>query len=317
MGEESLNDRLKRQAAEGNESTAPIEPSVVADVKPAMPINDADPVKRKYMIAIAALALVVAFLGYRVANQSGTIAEQVESIGVLGGERAQLEFDLEKMRFSYDTLAIENGMMMAEMAAQRSEIDKLISKVRDRNYKVSRLTKEAGTLRRIMQGYVVTIDSLNQLNLALVEENTAMQAEVASVKKRNDDLEQRQGDMEELIEAGQVLQAMDIVPLAIRIAANGAQRPTTRAARTEMIKTCFTLMESRITKPGERELSLEVVSPDSLTVSVSRTVDYSGERLDACVFFSFDEGVIPEKGTYTVHLIDQGVRISSADLILR
>ena len=47
-----------------------------------------------------------------------------------------MEFDLEKMRFSYDTLAIENGMMMAEMAAQRSEIDKLISKVRDRNYKV-------------------------------------------------------------------------------------------------------------------------------------------------------------------------------------
>ena len=81
-----MNDRLKRQAAEGNESTAPIEPSVAADVKPAMPINDADPVKRKYMIAIAALALVVDFLGYRVANQPGTIAEQVESTGVLGGE---------------------------------------------------------------------------------------------------------------------------------------------------------------------------------------------------------------------------------------
>ena len=281
------------------------------------PLRSEDPMKRKYLIASAVLVVVVGFLGYRVATQSGTIAEQVVNIDQLGGERAQLEFDLEKMRFSYDTLAVENGVMMDEMAAQRGEIDALLSKVRDRNYKVSRLKKEAGTLRLIMQGYVVTIDSLNQLNLALVAENTAMQAEVVSVKKRNEDLEQRQGDMEELIEAGQVLQAMDITPTAIRIAANGSQRPTTRAARAEMIKTCFTLMESRIAKPGERELVLEVVTPDSMSVMATRTVDYSGERLEACIFFSFEEGTVLSNGTYTVHLVDQGVRISSADLILR
>ena len=54
-----------------------------------------------------------------------------------------------------------------------------------------------------------------------------------------------------------------------------------------------------------------------MSVMATRTVDYSGERLEACIFFSFKEGTVLSNGTYTVHLVDQGVRISSADLILR
>ena len=72
--------------------------------------------------------------------------------------------------------------MMAEMAAQRSEIEGLISKVRDRNYSVSKLKKETGTLRKIMQGYVVTIDSLNQANIALQMELDAMANQVTEVE---------------------------------------------------------------------------------------------------------------------------------------
>jgi|GEM_PF-173905 FtsZ-binding cell division protein ZapB len=322
---ESLNDRLKRQAAEKAAGTkVPVEAEgegAAGNEGPpqAPPTAETggrfDPEKKKYFIAIGLLAVLVAFLSYKVSQQSSTIDAQETGIEQLDQERASLEFDLEKMRFSYDTLSVENGLMMAEMAAQRGEIDGLLAKVRDRNYKVSRLKKEAGTLRRIMQGYVVTIDSINQLNIALVEENTAMQEEVSAVKKENEALVQRQDDMEEIIQAGQVLQAMDLMPQAIRIMSNGAQRKTDRAKRAEMIKTCFTLMESRVAKPGARTLTMEVVGPDSTVLSVSRAVDYAGERLEACIFWTAVEPLAT--GTYTVHLIDQGERISTADLILR
>lgn len=284
-----------------------------------------------YLLIIAVLAGTAGYLGFKVSQQGTTIDVQTEEINAGELERQSLDLDLQKLRFSYDTLQTENSLMMAEMAAQRSEIEGLISKVRDRNYSVSKLKKEAETLRRIMQGYVVTIDSLNQLNIALQEERDAMANQVAVVTERNDALERKQDDMEEIIEAGRVLQAMDLNPVAIRVATTGSQRETTRAKRAEMIKTCFTLLENRIAEKGERTLFLEVVDPNGrllppgdrdpvampggVPASAARMLDYTGERMEACIFFT---AAAPfEPGVYTVHLVDGAERIATTDLILR
>ena len=113
-----------------------------------------------------------------------------------------------------------------------------------------------------MKGYVVTIDSLNQANIALQLERDDMANQVVQVEERNADLRRRQDNMEDIIEAGQILQAMDLTPMAIRVATTGSQRETTRAKRAEMIKTCFTLLENRIAEKGQRTLFLEVIHPD-------------------------------------------------------
>ena len=78
------------------------------------------------------------------------------------------------MRFSYDTLQTENSMMIAEIAAQRDRIDDLITQVKNGNWALSKAKKESETLRSIMKGYIATIDSVNQLNIALTEENLAI-----------------------------------------------------------------------------------------------------------------------------------------------
>ena len=284
-----------------------------------------------YLIVIAVLACTAGYLGFKVSQQGTTIEVQTEEIVAGGLERESLELDLQKLRFSYDTLQTENSLMMAEMAAQRSEIDGLISKVRNRNYSISKLKKETATLRQIMQGYVVTIDSLNQQNIALQAERDAMAQQVSEVTERNDALERKQDNMEEIIEAGRVLQAMDLIPVAIRIASTGSQRETSRAKRAEMIKTCFTLLENRIAEKGERTLFLGVIDPNGqlmapgdrspvamasgVPASAARNLDYTGERMEACVFFT---AAVPfEEGVYTVHLVDGEERIATTDLILR
>ena len=105
-----------------------------------------------YLIIIAVLACTAGYLGFKVSQQGTTIEVQTEEINAGELERESLELDLQKLRFSYDTLQTENSLMMAEMSAQRSEIEGLIKKVKDRNYSVSKLKKEAETLRKIMQG---------------------------------------------------------------------------------------------------------------------------------------------------------------------
>jgi hypothetical protein len=246
--------------------------------------------------------------------------------GRLEMDKEQVVFDLEKLRFSYDTLNIENSMMLAEISAQRDKIDGLITNVKNGNWELGKAKKEAATLRVIMKGYIVTIDSINQLNQALTEENTAMRDRVKEVQVINEKLEERQENMEEIIEVGRVLQCTEINVVGIRVTQTGRQRETARADRVEMIKVCFTLLENKIAEPGNKVLNLRVTDLEGNVLlsnndggySATRNIDYSNDRLDACVFYSVDiETNALISGEYTVEILEQEVLIGSSVLNLR
>jgi hypothetical protein len=283
---------------------------------------------------IAVLLLACAYLGYNLSKTGEEVVQKTEENEGLEMERQQLELDLQKMSFSYDTLKTENSYMMAEMAAQRTEIEDLLKKVKDKSWSVSKLKKEAGTLRSIMKGYIVTIDSLNQLNQNLMAENTELTQRVNTVEGENTDLLERQENMEGLIATGKVLQTTSLTATAIRLTSGGNQRETSRAGKTEMIKACFTLMENPIAKPGEKNLYMRIIAPNGAILpnkdgaasielkeegtqnySVSRTIDYNNQRMDVCVFYTVQSEL--EKGDYKMFIYEDGSKVGTIDLGLK
>ena len=86
-----------------------------------------------------------------------------------------------------------------------------------------------------MKGYVATIDSLNQLNQALMGENETMRSTVATVQQEKDNLLQRQQNMEQIISTGKVLSATSVTARGLRISDSGHLRETDRAGKTDMI----------------------------------------------------------------------------------
>ncbi|MGY8928880.1 MAG: hypothetical protein ACKVHK_04340 [Flavobacteriales bacterium] len=281
---------------------------------------------KQSFIAIVVLAVICLFLGIQLFVGGEKFKDLSGDYGRLEMDKEQVVFDLEKMRFSYDTLNVENSMMLAEISAQRDKIDGLITSVKNGNWELGKAKKEAATLRVIMKGYIVTIDSINQLNQALTEENTAMRDRVKEVQVINEKLEERQENMEEIIEAGRLLQCTEINVVGIRVLSSGRQRETTRADRVEMIKVCFTLLENKISEPGNKVLNLRItdlegtvlLSNDDGPYSATRNIDYSNDRLDACVFYSVDlETSALISGEYTVEILEQETPIGSSILILR
>jgi len=281
---------------------------------------------KQSFIAIVVLAVICLFLGIQLFVGGEKFKDLSGDYGRLEMDKEQVVFDLEKMRFSYDTLNVENSMMLAEISAQRDKIDGLITSVKNGNWELGKAKKEAATLRVIMKGYIVTIDSINQLNQALTEENTAMRDRVKEVQGRNEKLEERQENMEEIIEVGRILQCTEISVVGIRVLSSGRQRETTRADRVEMIKVCFTLLENKISEPGNKVLNLRItdlegtvlLSNDDGPYSATRNIDYSNDRLDACVFYSVDiETNSLISGEYTVEILEQETPIGSSILILR
>jgi|TARA_B110000495_G_C22852008_1_gene496810 hypothetical protein len=281
---------------------------------------------KQSFIAIVVLAVICLFLGIQLFVGGEKFKDLSGDYGRLEMDKEQVVFDLEKMRFSYDTLNVENSMMLAEISAQRDKIDGLITSVKNGNWELGKAKKEAATLRVIMKGYIVTIDSINQLNQALTEENTAMRDRVKEVQGRNEKLEERQENMEEIIEVGRILQCTEINVVGIRVLSSGRQRETTRADRVEMIKVCFTLLENKISEPGNKVLNLRItdlegtvlLSNDDGPYSATRNIDYSNDRLDACVFYSVDiETNSLISGEYTVEILEQETPIGSSILNLR
>ena len=281
---------------------------------------------KQSLIAIVVLAVICLFLGIQLFVGGEKFKDLSGDYGRLEMDKEQVVFDLEKLRFSYDTLNIENSMMLAEISAQRDKIDGLITNVKNGNWELGKAKKEAATLRVIMKGYIVTIDSINQLNQALTEENTAMRDRVKEVQVINEKLEERQENMEEIIEVGRVLQCTEINVVGIRVTQTGRQRETSRADRVEMIKVCFTLLENKIAEPGNKVLNLRVtdlegnvlLSNNDGVYSATRNIDYSNDRLDACVFYSVDiETNALISGEYTIEILEQEVLIGSSVLNLR
>ena len=290
---------------------------------------------RIYIIIIAVLVLLSGYLGVKLNQKSDQVVEVQQEYTESEFERERLELDLEKMKLSYDTLQTDNSMLRAEMDAQRSEIEGLLKKVKDKNWSISKLRKEADTLREIMKGYVVTIDSLNTLNQNLIAENMEMRETVQSVTSQNENLVQRQENMEKIIATGQVLQTANLGATAIRLKSSGKQTDTDRASKTEMIKSCFTVLENKIAKQGEKTLYLRIIAPDGSILagsqgsgqaefegemqnySIKRDIDYNNQEMDVCIFYTVEAGKELSKGDYKVFLYEGSNRIGTTDLVLK
>lgn len=290
-----------------------------------------------YIGIIAVLALVLGVLAYKynkAVNDRDTIINSQESTITQGDlERGQLEIDLQRMLISYDTLKTENSMMIAEMASQRTEIEGLLKNVKNKNWSVHKLKKEAETLRNIMKGYVVTIDSLNTANEHLTEQVGSLQEGIASRDTQISGLESDKVGLEAMVSTGQMLQTGNESSTTIRVRNNGKQVETSRASKTEMVKTCFTIIRNPITKPGSKTLYMKVsdssgkvlkgkdgdaktdLGGSSSFYSVKRTIDYNNQQMDVCIFHEFLGEL--SRGDYKVEIFENGEAIATSDFTLK
>jgi hypothetical protein len=240
---------------------------------------------------------------------------------------------LEEMLSQYDTLNTENEQIRTEMEAQRQQIEDLMNKVKNGNYSLAKARKEAETLRKIMKGYVVTIDSLNQVNQALTAENLETKQQLGEVTGQKQALEQQTAEQKALIAKGAVLHATVHNAGALFLRNSGKQVDTDRASKAEMVKSCFTLGENRVTNGGTKMLYMRIISPDGSVLpandadnrftfngvqgefSVKREVNYQNQPVDVCMFYTASGKL--STGQYIVEIYESGSLVSKTTFDLK
>jgi len=287
------------------------------------------------LIALVVLLLIsnVVML-YLLMQRNKEVDVKDRKVLAITSEKENVTRLLEEMIVSYDTLSTENEQLTVEMEAQRERIEALLDQVKRGNYDLAKAKKEAETLRRIMKGYVVTIDSLNQVNQALASENITIRQELGEVKGAKEALESKTEDLEGILARGAVLHTTSISSVALFMRNNGKQVETDRAKRAEKVKSCFTLGANRVTRKGDKTIYMRIISPDGKVLpaggtdnrfrfkgvegeySAKREVNYQGEPLDVCIFWNGSDDEM-RTGQYMVEIYEAGELVSESSFTLK
>lgn len=294
---------------------------------------------RKSRSSTLLLALVVLLLISNVVllflwfQKKDEVVATTAQVTMVTDEKQKVTKMLEDMLVQYDTLSTNNEQLTTEMEAQREQITSLLDKVKREHYDAAKAMREAKTLRKIMQGYVVTIDSLNQLNQTLMAENINTKQQLGEVTGQKQALESKTMEQQALIDKGSVINATNVTASALFLRNSGKQVDTERASKAEMIKSCFTLSANRISRAGSKTLYMRVIGPDGSVLasgdpanrfqydgvegefSVKREVNYQNEAVDVCMFWNATGTMAG--GEYKVDIYESGVNIGHTTLNLK
>ncbi len=287
-----------------------------------------------YIAIIAVLLGAVGLMAYNLNKKEKEIVYISQEYANLDTERQDLAVELEGMKMQYDTLTFANSEMQSKIDEQENELSALLKKVKNKDYDIKKLKAEAETLRGIMKNYIKQIDSLNKANAQLTAERNAEAQRANSAEARGEELATELSTSKEMNAKGSILSTGEFQNLALFERSNGKQVDTDRAAKTEIIKSCFKIRKNPIAKPGTRTLDMAVIGPDGKVItgkksgttkangadvqySERREVEYQQSDTDVCIYFSAKEGFVFQKGNYKIFIYEGGNMIGSSSLTLK
>ncbi len=273
-------------------------------------------------IVAGVLALVLGYLLY----QRNSLVNQLEvEKADLAEQMVQLQSDFSSLSSDYESI---NHQLDTSREQVAQLIDKLAKTQATNRAKIRQYEKELGTLRTIMKGYIVQIDSLNHLNKKLTAEASAARREAAASRRANEELTQQVESLSSQVNAGKVLKARAISLNAYY----SNDKIGDRHSRVRYMVANLTLVENSLADHGPVRVYVRVKDPDgvllmnnesldftvdeaTLQATASREVDYEGQEVDLSIYVN-DTGEFI-KGIYTLEVYTEKSLLGRAECLLR
>ena len=256
--------------------------------------------------------------------------------GYVGGMTNDIKTDFKEMLKTYDLLLEKDKSKADSINKQKAEIAELLEKVERGNMSARQLfsaRKEIETMKKIMRGYIVQIDSLNTLNYRLTSD---LETTNTKLTQTTDERDQYKNDAEksaEQVKKGSKLQAYNFSSGGLRMKLNNTTEESNKAKSVVQIKSAFTVSENPITPAGNKTVYLQVITPEGKTLQSSsgniistdagsvpysdkKDIDYNNQRIDMAIYYRLN-GEELTKGNYKVKIYCQGQLIGSDSFTLK
>jgi predicted nuclease with TOPRIM domain len=296
-------------------------------------------VNKILVLVIALLTVACGILIWQFIELSKAVKVEVAEKQEVTEEKDALSIDLENLRNEFDNLQSDNTTLQSEIDQQKEKIEQLIKDVekhKGNTQLMVKYKKETETLRKIMKGYVVTIDSLNTANKKLQNENLQVKSELSAQNVKYNELNKEKSTLAQRVENASILSVLNIYATGIQTKSGGKEVETNRAKRADKIKVCFTLGENRIAQRGAREVFVRILSPEGKVLaegaddshmfsfdgikglfSAKRTVEYQNEPITGCAVFSVKDGESLPEGRYVADIYCEKTKIGTGTFDLK
>lgn len=252
-------------------------------------------------------------------------------------ERGNIKDNLQSMLQLYDQQLSKNNANQDSIQAQKDKIKHLLEEMEHNKkasaYQIYKYRKETETLRRIMKGYIKTIDSLNTMNQGLRSDLDSTGRALTSVTSERNALQDRTSQLQEKVAAGARLNAFNILSVGMKYRLNNTLRETDRANKIEKIRSCFTIGENAIATAGSKNIYLQVITPKgkvlyhrssniinvngaNILYSDKKQIDYQNQSIDVCVYYDTNGATLSE-GNYIVKVYADGALIGKDSFTLK
>lgn len=210
---------------------------------------------------------------------------------------------------------------------QKSRIQELIRKEGNTAKLNKQLLAELADLRKMKDEYLERIDALLVENEQLKKEKTDLSSTVENLTK----------NLESTVNTASMLRAEYVKVNAYKKRSSDKYSSTAMARRTNKIETCFTVLENKIAKSGEKMVYLRLIEPggkilgnrsegsssfkkagssEELLYTISKALDYKNANEDVCVSWEETDRVFTT-GTYMIEIYIDGNLSGVTSLNLR
>lgn len=256
--------------------------------------------------------------------------------GYVGNISNDLKTDFQNMLKTYDALLTKDESKADSINAQKARIEELLGQVEQGKmnaYQLQQMRRENETLRKIMKGYVVQIDSLNTLNLKLESDLDSTSTQLNLTKEERDQIKEVAAQQGVTIDKAKKLQAYSFSSGALRAKLNSTTTPTTKARNAIQLVSSFTISENSVALKENKAVYMQITDPNGkvfqrrssniaktengdISYSDKKVINYVGSRVDVAIYYDLN-GQDISKGNYKVRIYCQGQLIGSDSFSLK
>lgn len=280
------------------------------------------------LIGLASVAVIVILFLYL--NNRREYQAVIEE---LNEEKVMLTEEFQVLALDYDSLNSNNDTLNLMLEQEREKIAQLIEEIKTikatNASKIREYKKELISLRGVMKSFVVQIDSLNQRNQQLTEENKSYRKQYSQIQDSYKELEKQKEKLVQKVEIASQLETRNIEIVGL----TSKDKESRRARSVAKIRVCFTILKNLTAPIGEKTVYMRIMRPDEsllmhsfddlftyegekINFSASRVIEYGSKDLDVCVYYNADEGELMP-GVYVADLFVDGYHIGTANFDLK
>lgn len=285
---------------------------------------------KKVIIPLAAIIVLllagVAYLGYNL-NEQKQVNKDMQELAALDKKEMENEYQQFANQYKEMQTRINNDSIVEQLGREQQRTQELLEELRRTKAndaaEITRLKKELATVRAILRSYVLQIDSLNQLNAELMDENNRVRSELAESNQQNMQLTSNNMTLSEKVAIASQLNAAGINVVMLDKKGKEQTKNPHKIDKKGTLKVRFVLSRNATATNGMRTIYVRVINPSGEVINGGGTctmegaqvaytakqdVEYTGQEKLMELFVPKTSLI---EGRYTVQVIADGHEIGS------